>query len=374
MVYLDYSATTPVNDEVLDSYVKATKRFIGNPNSLHKLGNDALNVINEATNQIKNILKVSNYDVIYTSGASESNNLALKGIALKYQNRGKHIITTNFEHSSIYGPLSYLQSQGFEIDIVNSDENGMVDINHLKSLLRDDTILVSVASVNSEIGLLQPIDKIGKILESYPKCYFHVDMTQSIGKIDLKLDNIDLISCSSHKFYGTKGFGLLLKKESISLEPIIHGGKSTTVYRSGTPAVAFIVSNAKALRLVYDHINDKYNHVKEINTYLKKELSKYENVVINSNDYCIPHILNLSVLNIKPETMLHALEEYEIYISTQSACSSNNSKSRAVYSLTGNEDISMHSIRISLSYLTTMEDIKYFLDCFDKCYKELQLR
>lgn len=374
MVYLDYSATTPVNDEVLDSYVKATKRFIGNPNSLHKLGNDALNVINEATNQIKNILKVSNYDVIYTSGASESNNLALKGIALKYQNRGKHIITTNFEHSSIYGPLSYLQSQGFEIDIVNSDENGMVDINHLKSLLRDDTILVSVASVNSEIGLLQPIDKIGKILESYPKCYFHVDMTQSIGKIDLKLDNIDLISCSSHKFYGTKGFGLLLKKESISLEPIIHGGKSTTVYRSGTPAVAFIVSNAKAFRLAYDHINDKYNHVKEINTYLKKELSKYENVVINSNDYCIPHILNLSVLNIKPETMLHALEEYEIYISTQSACSSNNSKSRAVYSLTGNEDISMHSIRISLSYLTTMEDIKYFLDCFDKCYKELQLR
>lgn len=374
MVYLDYSATTPVCDEVLDSYVKASKRFIGNPNSLHKLGNDALNMIDEATNQIKNILNASNYDVIYTSGASESNNLAIKGIALKYQNRGKHIITTNFEHSSIYGPLSYLQSIGFEIDIVNNDENGMIDINHLKSLIRDDTILVTVASVNSEIGLLQPIDKIGEILNEYPKCYFHVDMTQSIGKIALKLDNIDLISCSSHKFYGTKGFGLLLKKENISIEPLIHGGKSTTIYRSGTPVLPLIVSNAKALRLAYDNINDKYNHVKEINMYLKKELSKYKNVAINSNNYCIPHILNLSIINIKPETMLHALEEYEIYISTQSACSSNTSRSRAVYSLTHDDLLATHSIRISLSYLTTMDDIKYFLDCFDKCYKKLQLR
>lgn len=374
MVYLDYSATTPVNDEVLDSYVKVTKRFIGNPNSLHKLGSDALNLINDATEQIKNILDAPNYDVIYTSGASESNNLAIKGIALKYQNRGKHIITTNFEHSSIYGPLSYLQSLGFEVDIVNNDENGMIDINHLKKIIRDDTILVTVASVNSEIGLLQPVNEIGKILKDYPKCYFHVDMTQSIGKIDLKFDNIDLISCSSHKFYGMKGFGILFKRENILLEPLIHGGKSTTVYRSGTPALPLIASTSKALRLAYNDLSQKYNHVKSLNDYLKKELCKYDKVVINSNDNCIPHILNVSILNIKPETMLHALEEYEIYISTKSACSSNSSRSRAVYSLTHNEEVSEHSIRISLSYLTAMDDIKYFMDCFDKCYNNLQLR
>lgn len=374
MVYLDYSATTPVNDEVLDSYVKVTKNFIGNPNSLHKLGNDSLKLINEATDQIKTILNANDYDVIYTSGASESNNLAIKGIALKYKNRGKHIITTNFEHSSIYGPFSYLQSQGFEVDIVESNENGIIDINHLKTLIRDDTILVSIASVNSETGLLQPVNEIGKMIKDYPKCYFHVDMTQSIGKVDLKFDNIDLISCSSHKFYGMKGFGILFKKENIALEPLIHGGKSTTIYRSGTPALPLIVATSKAIRLAYNDFDKKYEHVKEINNYLKKELCKYENIVINSNDKCIPHILNISVLNIKPETMLHALEEYEIYISTQSACSSNTSRSRAVYALTHDEQAAEHSIRISLSYLTTMDDIKYFIDCFDKCYNKLQLR
>lgn len=374
MVYLDYSATTPVNDEVLDSYVKVTKKFIGNPNSLHKLGNDSLKLINEATDQIKTILHANDYDVIYTSGASESNNLAIKGIALKYQNRGKHIITTNFEHSSIYGPFSYLQSQGFEVDIVESNENGIIDINHLKALIRDDTILVSIASVNSETGLLQPVNEIGKMIKDYPKCYFHVDMTQSIGKVDLKFDNIDLISCSSHKFYGMKGFGILFKKENIALEPLIHGGKSTTIYRSGTPALPLIVATSKALRLAYTDFNKKYEHVKQINNYLKEKLCKYENVVINSNDKCIPYILNISVLNIKPETMLHALEEYEIYISTQSACSSNTSRSRAVYALTHDEKAAEHSIRISLSYLTTIADIKYFIDCFDKCYNKLQLR
>lgn len=373
MVYLDYCATTPVNEEVLSSFTKSCENYIGNPNSLHKLGFEAKKIIDTATMQMANLLKVSPEEIIYTSGASESNNLAIKGVCLKYQNRGKHIITTNLEHSSIYGPLSYLQEHGFEIDFVDLDKNGMVNLGHLKSLLRDDTILVSIASVNSEIGLRQPVEKIGQLLKQYPKCIFHVDMTQSIGKIDIDLTDIDLASFSSHKFYGMKGFGVLIKKNNISLEPLIHGGKSTTDYRSGTPALPLIVSGSKALRLALTNLNEKYEYVRMLNQYLKEQLKNLLGITINSNDYCIPHIVNVSLINIKPETMLHALEEYDIYISTKSACSSSG-KSRAVYALTNDEDASLHSIRISLSHLTTKEEIDIFLKYFKDCLGKLILK
>ncbi|MBQ1813089.1 MAG: cysteine desulfurase [Bacilli bacterium] len=370
MVYLDYSATTPANKEVLDTFVKASEKYIGNPNSLHKLGTDAKNLIDSATNQIKEILKTDK-EVIYTSGSSESNNLVIKGICSRYKNRGNHIIISPFEHSSIVAPVNYLMDRGFEVDFVNLDENGMVDLNHLKSLMRDTTILVSIASVNSEIGLLQPIEEIGKIVKEYPKCYFHSDMTQSIGKVNVPMDNVDFISFSAHKFFGVKGIGVLLKKSSIVIDPLIHGGKSTTVYRSGTPALPLIASLSKALRLAYNDFDKKYDHVLELNKYLKDNLKKYGNVFINSNDYSIPHILNISVIGVKPETMLHALEEYEIYISTQSACSSSNTVSKAVLNLTHNEERAKSSIRISISYLTTKKEIDLFLDAFDKCYNKL---
>ena len=187
--------------------------------------------------------------MIYTSGASESNNLAIKGICLKYQNRGKHIITTFLEHSSVIGPLNYLIKMGFDVDFVKIKDDGCVDLEHLKSLLRNDTILVSISMVDSEIGLRQSIQEIAKILEEYPKCYFHVDCTQAYGKIPVDLTGVDLASMSAHKIYGLKGIGLLIKRENISIEPLIHGGKSTTVYRSGTPALPLIVSLMKALKL-----------------------------------------------------------------------------------------------------------------------------
>ena len=374
MIYLDYSATTPVNKEVLDTFNKSALEFIGNPNSLHKLGVKSKNLIDSATKQIADLLKVKEEEIIYTSGASESNNLAIKGICLKYQNRGKHIITTNLEHSSIYGPISYLRKQGFTVDFVPLDKDGMVDIEELKKLITDDTILVSIASVNSELGLRQNVEEIGELLKNYPKCFFHVDMTQSIGKIIIPLDNIDLMSFSAHKIYGMKGVGVLYKKEKIEIEPLIHGGKSTTIYRSGTPALPLIVSTSKALRLAYENIDEKYKYVKELNEYLKDDLKKYDNVYINSNEKCIPFVLNLSVVGIKPETMLHALEEKDIYISTQSACSSNTSKSLAVYSLTNDEDRAISSIRVSLSALTTKEEINEFIRSFDECYNSLMLK
>ena len=371
MVYLDYSATTPVDSEVIRTFSKVCEDYWANPNSLHKEGVKANSLIDAATNQIANILGIKPSEVIYTSGASESNNMALKGICLKYQNRGKHIITTDFEHSSIYGPISYLQKQGFDVDFVKTLDNGKVDIEHLKSLIRDDTILVSITAVNSEIGIIEPIEEIGVLLRDYPKIFYHVDMTQSIGKMKINLKDIDLASFSAHKFFGVKGIGVLVKKENINIEPIIHGGKSTTIYRSGTPATPLIASISKALRLVSTDMDKHYTYVKDMNDRVRKELLKYDLVKINSPEDALPYILNISVLGVKPEVLLHALEEDDVYISTQTACSSKTDESKAVLALTKDSERSKSSVRISLSYKTTEEEINEFLKVFDKCYNRL---
>ena len=331
MTYLDYSATTPVNEEVLDSFVKVTKNFIGNPNSLHNLGVSSKELIDEATKQISSILNIEPSEIIYTSGASESNNTAIKGICSRYKNRGNKILTTKLEHSSIIETLKYLEKNGFIVD------------------------------VNSELGIKQNINEIGKIIHKNSRAYFHTDMTQSIGKIKVSFDNVDLASFTAHKIYGLKGIGALYLKKGIVIDNLINGGKSTSIYRSGTPSPALIVSFAKALRLIYNDTNLKYNHVLELNNYLKDNI----NAIINSTKSSIPHILNISILNIKPETILHALEKYNIYISTQSACSTAD-VSNSVYAVTKDLEKAKHSVRISLSYLTSLDDIKYFIKCFNE--------
>jgi len=371
MIYLDYSANTPINKEVLESFNKVALNYVANPNSLHSLGVEARQLIDASTKQIAEILKVKENEIIYTSDSSEANNLALKGIAYKYQNRGKHIITTNLEHSSIYGPLNFLGSQGFDVDFVDLNEDGTVNLEHLKSLIKEETILVSINAVNSEIGILQPIDEIGKLIKENSKAFFHSDITQAVGKIKLDLTNVDLASFTAHKFFGINGIGCLIKKDKIMLEPLIHGGKSTTIYRSGTPYLPLIVSMAKALRIAYEDIDNKYNHVLNLNKYLKENLEKYNNVYINSLDTSIPYVLNFSVVGVKPETLVHALEQDEIYISTQSACSSSNAFSKSVLSLTGSMDRAKSSVRVSISYITTKEEIDTFLKVFDKCYRKL---
>lgn len=371
MIYLDYSATTPVNEEVLESFSKSAISYPGNPNSLHKLGVSANNLINEATEQIATLLNIDAKEVIYTSGSSEANNTAIKGIALKYQNRGKHIVTTNLEHSSIYGPIDFLVEQGFEVSFVELDSNGLVTVDALKKVMRDDTILVTIGAVNSETGIKQNINELGMFLKEYPKCFFHVDMTQAIGKINISLENVDLASFSAHKIYGLKGVGILYKRKNIDIIPLIHGGKSTTVYRSGTPALPLIVSMAKALRLALDNLEQKLQTVCNLNKYLKDNLKVFEKVRINSNDNSIPHVLNISILGVKPETMQHALEEADIFISTQTACSSGSAVSKAVFALTNDKDRASSSVRISLSHLTTKEELDYFLKEFRKCYDNL---
>ena len=374
MIYLDYSATTPVNEEVLKVFNKVCLEYPGNSNSLHSLGIKSKELEDYATEKIAKILKVKPSEIIYTSGSSESNNTAIKGVCNKYKNRGNHIITTNLEHSSVIAPLNYLTKEGFIIDYVKIKDNGLVDIDNLKELLTDETILVSISIVDSEIGLRQNINEIGKLLKEYPKCIFHVDCTQGIGKINIDFTNIDLASISAHKFYGLKGIGLLIKKENIVIEPLIHGGKSTTIYRSGTPPLPLIVSLMKALELIIPNIDKNYEYITKLNNIIKDKLSTYELVHINSTENSIPHILNFSLLKIKPETFIHALEEYNIFISTKSACSKSNTISSSVYALTKNEELSYQTLRISLSYLTTIEEVNKFLEVFDICYKRLLLK
>lgn len=373
MIYLDYSATTPVDKRVLDAFNKICLDYPGNSNSLHTLGIKSKELEDYATSEIAKMLKVKNSEIIYTSGASEANNLAIKGVCLKYQNRGKHIITTFLEHSSVIGPLNYLTNMGFEVDFVKIRDDGLVDLEHLKSLMRSDTLLVSVSMVDSEIGLLQPIQEIAKIVEEYPKCYFHVDCTQAFGKIPVDLTGVDLCSMSAHKIYGLKGIGMLIKKEHINIEPIIHGGKSTTVFRSGTPALPLIVSLMKALKLILPNVEDNYKYISELNTRICNKLKEYDRVHINSTDNSIPYTINFSLRGIKPETFVHALDEKEIYISTKSACSSSNSMSNSVYALTKDKELSNGSLRISLSYMTTKEEVDKFLLIFDECYKKLEM-
>ena len=373
MVYLDYSATTPVDKEVLETFNKVCMDYPGNSNSLHSLGVKSKELEDYATEEIAKMLKVKPNEVIYTSGASESNNTAIKGICLKYQNRGKHIITTSLEHSSVIAPLNYLTNLGFEVDFVKINDQGLVDLDDLKRLLRDDTILVSICMVDSEIGLRQPIKEIAKILKDYPKCFFHVDCTQALGKIPVDLSCVDLASMSGHKIYGMKGIGLLIKKENIQIEPLIHGGKSTTAFRSGTPALPLIVSMMKAMKLVVPTVDENYKYVSKLNKKVIDKLKEYPLVHINSTVNSMPNTINFSIRKIKPETFLHALDNHEIYISTKSACSSADSMSNSVYALTKDKELASHSLRISLSFKTTEEEINEFFKVFDECYKQLDM-
>ena len=370
MIYLDNSATTMVDDRVLETFNKVCKNYPGNSNSLHSLGIKSKELEEYATEKISNLLGVKPSEVIYTSGASESNNTVLKGVASKYKNRGNHIITTPLEHSSVLETCKYLENKGFIIDYVKIKDNGLIDIEDLERLLTDNTILVSVAYVDSELGIRQDIDTISKIVKKYLKCYFHVDATQAIGKIKVDPTNIDFISMSAHKIFGLKGIGLLIKKDNIVIDNLIHGGKSTTIYRSGTPALPLICSLMKALELVIPNIDKNYEYVSSLSRKIKDNLKKYDNIHINSTENSIPYIINFSVIGVKPETFIHTMEEEDIYLSTKSACSTSDI-SLSVDSIYHNREISMSSIRISLSYKNTEEEIDKFIEVFDKIYNKL---
>lgn len=373
-IYLDYASNTPVDKDVLNTFNEITLKYFANPNSTHILGKVTNKKIQETTeNIIKELSKKANLDenmeIIYTSGSSESNNLAIKGIAKSYKENGKHIISTFFEHSSVSSPLTYLKEQGYEIDIVNITNEGKVDLEHLKSLIRKDTILVSICYVDSEVGIVQPIEEIAKIVKEYPNCFFHVDCTQAVGKINIDLKNIDLISFAPHKFYGLNGFGALIKNKEIVLEPLINGGASTTIYRSGTPVIGQICALEKALEISFNNLEEREKYVKNINKKLRENLSKYKDVKINTFSDENPFILNISVNGVKATEFKNKLEEYGVCISIKSACTITITPSRIVMAMTHDRKRALASFRISLSHLVKESEINKFLEIFDKCYK-----
>lgn len=371
MIYLDYAANTPVDEEVLNCYYEECGRVLANPNSKHYLGALAKERLEGITADIAELLKVKPSQIIYTSGASEANNLAIKGLAHANRQNGKHIISTCLEHPSVSGALTYLQSQGYEIDLVELTKEGLVDLVNLHELLRKDTILVSVCMVDSELGIRQQIPEIYTLLKDYPNCRFHTDATQAVGKIDVNMEDADCITFAPHKFYGLNSSGFLIKKENIVLEPLIHGGSSTTLYRSGTPDLAMAVAAHKALELALGKLADRYEYISGLNQLLKQKLSSYQKVRFNSTGYSIPHILNLSVQGVKAVQFTEALEQEGVCVSVKSACSVLNTPSRPVYAITKDKKNAMSSWRISLSHLTTKEELDKFMDAFAVCYQKL---
>ena len=453
MIYLDYSANTPVDPDVLEAFCRAEREYIGNPNSQHLAGNEAAEAMEKTDEGISKLLHADGYEIIYTSGASESNNLAIKGIThgktsqsgsgqissgqissgqigsgqisngvinsgqisirqIKEEGtavyRG-HIISTVLEHESVRESLIFLKNEGYDVDFLNVQSDGKINLEQLRSLMRDDTILVSICAVDSELGVMQPIQQIAEIVHEYPDCVLHVDATQAVGKIDLMqfengkkcscgddttyvddsnkkhpyigsensadsyLCGADTISISPHKFYGITGSGLLLKRRNLKIEPQISGGASTTPYRSGTPALALAVSTETALRKVITNQRENTARVKMLNDELRRSVTRSQyDIRINSPADAVPHILNISVDGVKGTAFQRALSDKGVCVSVKSACSSDGEPSRAVLAVSGDRRNALSSFRISLSHLTTDEEIKEFMDIFDKCYHEFK--
>ena len=371
MIYLDYAASTPVDEDVLDNFIKTTKEEYANPNSNHELGLRAKSIIDDSTNKIAMLLNVESDEIIYTSGATESNNLAIQGVANRYKNKGKHIIVSSLEHNSIISSCTYLQEQGYDIELIPINRDGLVDIEALKSMIRDDTILVSVCAVDSEIGLKQPIEEIGKLLKNYDNIVFHTDASQAIGKVNIDYTNCDLITIAPHKFYGMNGISILVKKRNVSIKPIILGGKSTTVYRSGTPVTSMISSTSIALEKAITLLDERNEYIKKLNNKLINKIKEYNNVHINNTDNSIPHTINISIKGVKSDLFVSKLNEKKVMVSTKTSCCPLNTPSKLVYALTRDKMLASTSIRISLSHLTKEEEIDEFLKIFDECYKEM---
>ncbi|KAA0549089.1 cysteine desulfurase [Bacillus sp. BGMRC 2118] len=364
MIYLDNSATTRPFPEVIESFTKVASQYFGNPSSIHALGSDAERLIMKARENIATLLSVHPNEIIFTSGGTEGNNIAVKGTALKYRNRGKHIITTSIEHASIHEGFKQLEANGYDITYLPVNEDGHITVEQVSEVIRKDTILVSVIHVNNEVGSIQPVMEIGSMLKSHPRVLYHVDYVQGIGKVPLSIydANIDILTASGHKFHGIKGTGFLYVRNGLILEPLFTGGSQESQLRAGTENVPGIVAMARALRMTLENADQKIAELEKLKNQLMNNLSQMPEVVMNTPKYSsAPHIVNFSVPGVKPEALVHALEEYEIYVSTKSACSSRDaSASRILIEMKKDEMVTKSAIRVSMSTLTTKEEIDTF--------------
>ncbi len=366
MIYLDNSATTRPDAEVLQSFTKVNTEYWGNPSSSNGFGEQAETLLTRARHQVAEILGAESSEIIFTAGATESNNIVIKGIAMQYQNRGMHMIISGIEHPSVSVPMEQLTQLGFEVTVLPVNQDGHVSILDVKKAMRDDTILVSIMHVNNEMGAVQPIAEIGEIVRSYKKAFFHVDGVQGFGKVPLNIvdSSVDLYSLSAHKFNGMKGTGILYIRNGILLDPIIAGGSQERRLRSGTVNVAGAVSVAKAMRIASDKLADHVDNLRALQFSFYEEISQLPEVVMNTPQIgCAPHIINFSIPTINSEVFMRMLEEKKIFVSTTSACSSKTrSVSKVIKALGKSEAVAGSSIRVSLSYETTRAEMMTALE------------
>ena len=376
MIYLDNCATTKPYDEVLKTFVEVNNNYYGNPASINKYGKTVNKLLNAARTQVADILGVESDTIYFTSCATESNNIALLGSVEHKKDFGNRIIVSKIEHPSVLETFRELEHRGFILDYVNVDESGFIDLEHLKSLLTKETILVSVMHVNNIFGAIQPIEGIVEILKEYPKIHFHVDGVQGVLKEKIDLTMIDSYSISAHKFHGLKGVGVLYLKSRRTTHNITFGGGQENGLRSGTVNVPGAVSLAKALRLTQEKVNDVKEKHYEYKKLIVDELSAIEHVIINSplqNDF-VDSIINISLPKIKGEAVINALNERGIMVSTTSACSSRTFHlNEALYARGLSRENIEGSIRVSFSYETKLEEVKKFIEVFkDEYYKKFK--
>ena len=365
--YFDNSATTRCYPEVRDLAGRLMTEDFGNPSAMHRKGVEAERFVTEAAKTIAGILKAKPEEILFTSGGTESDNLALIGTALASMRRGKHIIISEVEHAAVREPAEFLRKQGFEISLLPVDHEGVVSLEALSALLRPDTILVSVMYVNNETGSVMPVREIaGLVHEKSPLAAFHVDAIQAFGKYRIcpSREGIDLLSVSSHKIHGPKGAGFLYIRKGLRVQPLIFGGGQQNGMRSGTDNVPGIAGMALASAMVYDHLDENNEKLYKLKEHLKEGLAGLENVVVNGMPVqeAAPHIMSITVRGVRSEVLLHALEEKEIYISAGSACSSHKRKPSATLSAMGLPKADLEStVRVSFSEENTMEEVDYFV-------------
>ena len=360
IVYLDNAATTKVNDEVVALFVESENDNFANPNSIHALGIKNAKKVQIAKENILKNFKLKNHKVILTSSSTEANNLAIKGYCLNYQNRGKHIITSNIEHPSVLECFKQLEDKfGFEVTILNVNEKGVISPSQVLEAMRKDTILVSIMALNNEIGSINPIKDIADIVHKFPKANFHSDTTQAIGKLDLDYSSIDMFVVSSHKIHGLKGSGALIYKSSLSFMPLLSGGGQEDGFRSSTVAVSNAVTIAKAIEL---SIKEDRKPIYELRDKLVDGLEKIDGIELNSNKDCSPYIVNFSLTNKKASVVVEDLSNKNIFVSSVSACNSKKEASSYVVEALGkNDKLAHNTIRVSFSKDNTMEDVDAFL-------------
>ena len=366
-VYFDNSASTKVADSVIEVMIKTMREDYGNPSAKHMMGVVAEKYVKEATRMIAKTLKVEEKEILFTSGGTESNNIALIGGALANQRRGKHIISTAIEHPAVYEPLGKLVELGFEVTILPVDRAGHICLEELKNAIREDTIIVSTMYVNNEVGAVEPVEEIAKIVhKKNPDCLYHVDAIQGYGKykIQPKKQGIDLMSVSGHKLHGPKGVGFLYIDSNVKINPIIFGGGHQRGMRSGTLNTTGIAGMGAAAKEAYDNFDERINKISDLKYYLMDELEKTEGAILNTGrgENFAPQVISVSFEDIRAEVLLHALEDRGIYVSSGSACSSNHPGISGTLKAIGvREDLLDATIRISLSELNNKEEADYFI-------------